>query len=171
IKKIDSKGYPLLNSNGIDFIPRNIILNNEMSSIDNEWICKFSISADYILFRALFIFIVEQYAYITNTLSIPNNNIDVFIISIIKMFYPQYDIDRHEFNRNIEKEFQGMIYGNNIELPTDEQLRIVKDLILQKEEKIKEKEEQIKSLLNSWSWKITKPLRWIYGGLIKIRDN
>ncbi len=33
------------------------------------------------------------------------------------------------------------------------------------------KTKALESIINSWSWKITKPLRWIYGGLNKIKNN
>lgn len=39
---------------------------------------------------------------------------------------------------------------------------ISETLLYQMDNQIKQKDEQIKALLNSWSWKITTPLRWLH---------
>ncbi|NWF91941.1 MAG: class I SAM-dependent methyltransferase [Syntrophaceae bacterium] len=156
IGEMDDEGYPLAKMDAIDFVPSNIILSdNEMLSMDHEWIYTQPISTDYIFFRALFIFVIEQYPYILDNLSVPANNFDKFIVSIMKEFYPQYDMKRHERNRKREEEFESVVSGNDIKLPEAEHFRLAKDPISQKDE-------QINSILNSWSWRITSPLRWLY---------
>ena len=165
--KMDSEGYPLVNLDAIDFLPCNIIINDDgMFSVDREWICTRPLSADYVLFRAVFLFTYEQYPFILYNLSIPSDNIDTWMISIMKVFYPRYDHRRHELNKKREEEFQSIVSGNIIKIPTPEEFRITKDpvfkQILQKQQ-ILQKEAQINALLNSWSWKITRPLRWVYG--------
>ena len=162
--KMDNEGYPLVNLDAMDFMPCNIIINDDgMFSVDREWICTRPLSADYVLFRAVFLFVYEQYPFILSNLCIPSDNIDAWMISIMKVFYPQYDNRRHELNTKREEEFQSIVSGNIIRLPTPVQLSITKDpvfkLILQ-EQQILQKEAQIKTLLNSWSWKITRPLRY-----------
>jgi len=158
--KMDNEGYPLVNLNAIDFVPCNIIVNDVgMFSIDHEWICTRPLSADYVLFRGVFLFTCEQHPFILRNLSIPSDNIDTFMMSIMKVFYPRYDIRRHELNKKREEEFQSIVSGNIIKIPTPEEFRITKNPILQQ---ILQKEAQINGLLNSWSWKITSPLRWLY---------
>lgn len=162
--KMDNEKYPLLNSDAIDFVPCNIIVNDDgIFSVDHEWIYTRPLSADYVFFRAVFLFTCEQYPFILRNLSIPSENIDQWVMSIMKVFYPQYDIRRHELNRKREEEFQSIVSGNIIQIPTPEEFRITKDPLLQQ---IVQKDAQINSLLNSWSWKITRPLRWVYGKML-----
>lgn len=161
--KIDNEGYPIVNLDALDFVPQNIIVNDlGMFDIDQEWISTIPISADYILFRAISLFAYEQYPYIFKYLSTPNDNIDSFIISIMKVFYPNYDIMRHELNKKREEEFQTIVSGNIFKMPTIEKFREGKDFLLHKDA-------LINSLLNSWSWKITFPLKSLYKFYLQVR--
>jgi len=153
--KRDTEGYPLVTPDAIDYIPCNIILNNEgLFSIDREWLCIRPLSADYILFRAVFLFASDQYPYIFRDSSMPSD-MNTFIMSIMTSFYPQYDARRQALNKNLEEDFQSIISGNPVKFPSFDKFGMVKDPILQKEA-------QINAILNSWSWKITSPLRWFY---------
>lgn len=150
--KRDNEWYPMVTPNAVDFNPFNIILNgDEIFSIDLEWICSRPISADYVIFRAVFLFVLKQYPFILRNISIPEGNIDTFTISIIKLFYPQYNTKRHEINKKMEEEFQSIVSGKIVKLPSAEEVRIAKD-----------KDQYIYALLNSYSWRITAPLRWLY---------
>jgi hypothetical protein len=151
-QKQDNEGYPLLNYDAADFIPINIILNdNEMIGIDNEWISSFPLSADYVLFRGLFYFVSEQYPFILRNMRI--SDIDTFIISIIKKFYHQYDNKRYEMNKRMEEEFQSLVQGKIIKIPSPDEIK--------RQDSLWQKDEIIRNILNSNSWKITAPLRWI----------
>jgi hypothetical protein len=159
----DKDEYPLISGDAIDFLPCNIIVNDRgMFAIDHEWICNRPLSADYILFRGIFIFTCDQYQYLFRHMCINEENIDTFTISIIRVFYPQYDMKRQDFNRKLEEEFQSIVSGSTVKIPSPEEFRILKDPLLQKEAQILQKEAQINAFLNSWSWKLTRPLRWVY---------
>lgn len=156
----DKDGYPLVSGEAIDFLPCNIIINDHgMFSIDHEWIYNRLLTADYILFRGIFLFTCDQYPYLFRHMCTSEENIDTFTISIIRVFYPQYDMKRQDFNRKLEEEFQSIVSGCAVKLPSPEEFRILKDPLLQKES-------QMNAMVNSWSWKITKPLRWLYGKIL-----
>lgn len=151
----DEEGYPLVAPDAIDYLPYNVILSNDkLFGIDSEWLCIRPISADYILFRAIFLFGSDQYPYIFRDSCILDN-MDTFIMSIITSFYPQYDARRQALNKKREEEFQSIVSGHPVQLPSFDRFGLLKDPILQKEA-------QINAILNTWSWKITGPLRWFY---------
>lgn len=153
--KRDEEGYPLVRPEAIDFLPCNIIVKNErLLGIDHEWLCLRPISIDYILFRAILFFVVDQYPYIFSDSCIIGG-MEAFIHSIISSFYPQYNTRRQDLNKKLEEEFQSVVSGAQVRLPSFNEFGLVKDPILQKEA-------QINAILNSWSWKITAPLRWLY---------
>jgi hypothetical protein len=56
---------------------------------------------------------------------------------------------------------RSMVHGvvSELVLQKDEKLKQKDEKLKQKDEKLKKKDETINSLLNTWSWKITKPLR------------
>ncbi len=152
--KRDEQGYPLVAPEAIDFLPCNIIVNNDrLLGIDREWISLRPISADYILFRAIFFFAADQYPYIFRELGIADD-MEAFIKSIIVLFYPQYDRGRQDLNKRLEEELQSFVSGSPVRFPSFEEYGLIKDPILQREA-------QINAILNSWSWKITAPLRWL----------
>lgn len=155
LEKEDREGYPLVAPDAIDFIPCNIIMyNEELFSIDHEWLCTQALSADYILFRSVFLFASDQYPYIFGDSSM-SGDMNTFIMSIMTSFYPQYDAKRQAMNKKIEEDFQSIVSGGSVKFPSFSEFGMVKDPILQKEA-------QINAILNSWSWKITRPLRWVY---------
>jgi hypothetical protein len=153
--KRDTEGYPLVAPEAIDYMPCNIILNNgELFNIDCEWLCIRPLSSDYILFRAVFLFASDQYPYIFRDSFMPSD-MNTFIMSIITSFYPQYDAKRQALNKIHEEEFQSIVSGCPIKFPSFDEFGLIKDPILKKEA-------QINAILNTWSWKITSPLRWFY---------
>lgn len=163
LDKSDSEGYPLVNPEAIDYVPSNIVSKDEgLYGIDHEWVYTRPISADYILFRALFQFGFEQYPYIFRD-SYKTGNMDTFILWIISSIYPKYDTRRQGLNKSLEEELQSIVSGKPIRLPPLDEFGIYKDPILQKEA-------QINSMLNSWSWRITAPLRSIYRHIVKIMN-
>ncbi len=167
--KRDEEGYPLVAPEAIDFLPCNVIVNKDgVFGIDHEWLCLRTIAADYVLFRAIFFFVADQYPYIFRD-SGSVNDVDTLMKSIIRSFYPHYDSKRQGLNKRLEEEFQSVVSGTPVRLPSLNELGLVKDPILQKEA-------QINAILNSWSWKITAPLRWFYRTILpkgrphKIKD-
>jgi hypothetical protein len=83
------------------------------------------------------------------------SDMNTFIMSIMTSFYPQYDARRQALNKKLEEDFQSIVSGSPVKFPSFDEFGMVKDPILQKEA-------QINAILNSWSWKITSPLRWFY---------
>ena len=153
----DGEGYPLVNPSAIDFVPCNVIKNSQgMFGIDHEWRSQRTFGVDYVLFRAVYLFAFDQYPFILRNLSIPDDNIVTFITSILQAIYPQYDRKRHEQNKQMEEQFQSTVTGRPVKMPSAEEFKILKDPLLRKDA-------QINALLNSWSWKVTKPLRWFRG--------
>ena len=99
--KTDSCGYPLLHGACFDFVPRNIVNNdNELVPIDEEWSCRDEIPADYVLFRCINNDIVStQYPYMKKQRGDSRN----FTIEIIRVFLPQYNKRRYKQNEETER--------------------------------------------------------------------
>jgi hypothetical protein len=133
----DKEGYPLVAPNSLDFVPCNIIINGEsMSSIDQEWVCSHPISADYVIYRGLFVFFHEQSPFILRNMHVPNNNLESFMVSIIRSFYPQYGTKRQEINRKIEECFQNEVSVRDIQIPSLVELKKTKFSVLQYAKKL-----------------------------------
>lgn len=152
----DREGYPLVSSDAIDFVPWNIIETpSGIIGFDQEWIFSRRLTSDYMLFRAIYLFLCKEYHLIWRRNYVPGGDIDKFAVSMIKEFYPMYDENRQNLNKTIEQELHYAVTGKQIRFPTP--LDMMNEMCPSRE-----KELQINSLLNSWSWKITSPLRWVY---------
>jgi len=148
LKKNDHNGFPLLRENAVDFLPINIIYkDNLMKSFDLEWTSSIPLTADYMLFRTLFHFVMQQGIFVFQKLTINNNNIDSWMIELIKKFYPDYSLKKHHENRKMEEKFQSFVSETQALLPAPETL-------------FDNAKSPYDKLLDSWSWKITAPFRW-----------
>jgi hypothetical protein len=155
IDSVTADGYPLLKDNAVDFLPINIIYRDkEMKSFDLEWSSSVSLTADYMLFRTLFHFIMQQGVFVFQKLTVVNNNIDLWMIKIIRQFYPGYNAAKHQINRELEEVFQSFVSGNEARLPTAATL-------------FENSKSSYDKLMDSWSWKITAPFRWVRNILLK----
>lgn len=155
IGEIDSKGFPVLKPDAVDFVPWNIIKKgDEMVGFDQEWVDSRPISSDYVLFRSVHSFVCLEYNSFLQKYPVQHDDIDGLTISIIQEFYPKYDRKRQEKNKEKENEFHQLVSGRISRISGEGKSRIELDPLI-------EKEVQIHSILNSWSWKITIPLRWM----------
>lgn len=149
----DAEGYPLLKENALDYVPFNIVNDKgNYLPIDLEWIADNRIPVDYMLFRVLFGLAKQQAPYLFRKITLADGDINAFFISIIQKFYPDYSQTRQLINRKKEEEFQSFVVGHPVKLPTSE------DFVA-----ASETPEQIRlnNMLNSFSWRITAPLRWL----------
>ena len=104
---MDKEGYPLMKSNSIDFIFRNIIRSGrDLLSIDEEWVSGELTTADYVLYRCIKHDIIKS-QFLLKRRRI--NNPEQFIIKLIKEFFPQYNKKRHRRNKILEKSFQNSV--------------------------------------------------------------
>jgi 2-polyprenyl-3-methyl-5-hydroxy-6-metoxy-1,4-benzoquinol methylase len=103
----DEQGYPLLRGDSIDFIPRNIIKDNEnLYSIDSEWCVTDNIPADYVMYRCLLYDVIRlQIHWIGKKIK----NKDGFIIELMRNFFPKYGKSRLAKNEQLEISFQALI--------------------------------------------------------------
>lgn len=155
----DGDGYPLLEPNAMDFVPFNIVCNQgNLQAIDLEWIASGTVTADYMLFRVLSGFSRQQAPFIFLKIPLPDDDIDAFFISIIQKFYPQYNLARQLVNKQQEETFQSFVVGRQVKLPSSEDCLRAKETPEQL---------QLLNMLNSWSWRITAPLRWCRRLLMK----
>jgi len=158
-READAEGYPLVNPEAMDFVPFNIICQDDkLLSIDLEWCSAKPITADYVVFRGLFGFVRQQAPFIFQNLPVPNNDMDALLITIMRRFYSQYDAARHLINRSLEEEFQSIVAGCPVKLPSGADFLQAKD---------RPEKKELDRLRSSWSWKITAPLRWFRRLIIK----
>jgi len=109
----DEEGFPLLRSESLDFIFRNIIKRgDEIVPIDMEWAMDRPIPADYVLYRCVLDIIEAQYAGRNKRIKSP----DRFAVQMIKKFLPLYGRRRHYENKLVERHFQSLVTtGSSIE--------------------------------------------------------
>ncbi|MHA1439875.1 MAG: class I SAM-dependent methyltransferase [Promethearchaeota archaeon] len=106
----DKEGYPLLCGDSIDFIPRNIIKDNEnLYCIDTEWHVADNIPIDYVMYRCIITDIMgSQDPWIRKKVK----NADKSTIKLIKYFFPKYGNARHNKNKILEESIQNLVSGN-----------------------------------------------------------
>jgi len=120
--RTDQEEFPLLRSESIDFIFRNIIRQNKkLIPIDIEWSMDQEMPADYVLYRCSLDIIGAQYPRV-------NNNIvsrGIFSYMLVKSIFPGYGVRRHQKNRKREKVFQDSVKtGFNLKRIYDPPLKV-----------------------------------------------
>ena len=105
--KKDIEGYPLLRSEAIDFLPRNIMKeNSKWRIIDIEWYMNEYIPVDLVLYRCILTDIISsQKPWVSKRIK----NFDKFTIKLIKHFFPNYGNSRHSGNKMLEDTFRKFV--------------------------------------------------------------
>ncbi|OPX70053.1 MAG: Methyltransferase domain protein [Methanoregulaceae archaeon PtaB.Bin056] len=115
----DSKGFPLIAGEAIDYTFWNIIVDSRHTFhfIDRKWVCKKPIPVDFILFRNLF--------YLTDKTKdvLDMNNHQTFIVRIIRSLYPDYSYSRLSAALEFEGLFQSYVSGHKKEFFLDKPIR------------------------------------------------
>ena len=126
----DNEGYPLLKGDAIDFIFRNIIkIENKLIYIDNEWEIKSPIPADYIMYRNIVTDIIQvQKPWIVKRV----RNVDKFIIGLMKHFFRNYGVSRHNRNKLLERSFQNLVTGDLFPTLSTDNIQIIKKMSIWK---------------------------------------
>jgi len=93
----------------MDVILRNIIKENGTTNllvIDDEWQSVWYVPIDYVVFRCITVDIIgSQHPWLRV------KDTDAFTIELMKHLFPNYNIERHNVNKFLEKLFQSMVSG------------------------------------------------------------
>lgn len=102
LNDFDEEGYLLVSGSCIDYCLWNIMVgdNNEYIFVDTKWDYRLPITEDFVLFRNLMGLFGIVYPFILE------NSLSDFVINILKNIYPKYNLNRFEFNINLETNFQ-----------------------------------------------------------------
>lgn len=102
--KEDAAGYPLMQGKSFDFILHNIVKNESGPVfIDTEWSADKDLPADFILFRSIKGNII---AATRRSEKVEIKNRRKFTIEMLKTLFDQYNNERYEYNRKLEKHLQ-----------------------------------------------------------------
>lgn len=157
----------ILNIANIDLIFGNIFIDDEsITQIDYEWVFSFPILKEFILWRAIHAF----YFFHGSDCIMPDEN-TVLEKFGLNGFVPSF--------KKMELNFQIYVYGEDyvkadIDFKTAACKTIEKKLadknwvIAERDKQINQLNDIIFSLKNSFSWKLTKPVRYI-GTLLKLK--
>ena len=101
----DLEGYPLVSGEALDFTYWNLKedKNGNWFFFDRKWVFKDNIPADFVLFRNLY-HLWEEY----EPFSKDTNKVD-FILSNIRLLFPNYTISRLNHNMDMENLFQSTL--------------------------------------------------------------
>lgn len=102
----DEKGYPMLYGDSIDLLFRNFMINSKKDwvPIDFEYSIKEHISADFLMFRAIFNDIMPIFRkYHKKEVSIINEKF--ILMNIMLTFFPFYDYNRYKINYDFNFKF------------------------------------------------------------------
>ena len=127
--RFDEDEYPLLKGSSIDFIPTNIIIdNNSFESIDEEWIVEGDIPADYLLYRFLLNnFFRSQRPWIKGKFK----SINYATINLLQTIFPKYSIIRHKKNIKYERSFEDLVTaGINYGMPRQNLLSYIRKFVV-----------------------------------------
>lgn len=115
----DSKGFPLITGEAIDYTFWNIVVDSRRTFhfIDRKWVCKKPIPVDYILFRNLF-YLTDKTKDVLDT-----KNHQTFIVRIIRSLYPDYSYSRLSEALEFEGLFQSYVSGKKKEFFLDKPIR------------------------------------------------
>jgi len=149
----DEDGYHLVDGKAIDYIFVNLIraCDRSLCFVDKKWKFREQLPADFILFRSLYV------SYILMSQFIKEKDFITFITDILSKIYSDYGEERLIKNLQLEDSFQSAIQNRGVTINLSD-IRPSDDLVT----KLKTKDKYIQSLLNSYSWRITAPLRWLY---------
>jgi len=162
-KEVDEHGYHLVDENAVDFVFWNLIKSSDgkLHFIDRKWSFKEKIPADFVLFRGLW------GVYGVFAPFIKQKDLSLWIIDIIKNIYPAYDMERFKKNIRLEESFQSTVSTCPVTIdlskyqPQYAMTEYIHPTDLNRQ--LAEKNKQIESLMNSYSWKVTAPLRRVLG--------
>ena len=105
--KEDADGFPLMQGHSFDFTFYNIVKSDSGPVfIDTEWSADKELPADFILCRCVKSNILAA-AHLSEKVKIKSRR--KFTIEIIKTLFVQYDNERYEYNRKLEKHFQSLV--------------------------------------------------------------
>jgi len=105
--KEDATGFPLMQGQSFDYILRNIVkCDSGPVFIDTEWSADKDLPADFILYRCVKGGILAA-ANLSEKVEIKSRR--KFTIEMLKTFFAQYNNERYEYNRELEKHFQGLV--------------------------------------------------------------
>ena len=105
--KEDAAEFPLMQGQSFDFTFYNIVKSESGPVfIDTEWSADKELPADFILYRCVKSNILAA-AHLSEKVQIKSRR--KFTIEILKTLFAQYDNERYEYNRKLEKHFQGLV--------------------------------------------------------------
>lgn len=155
--KKDEEGYHLVDGGTVDYVFCNLIGTDDfgLCFIDRKWRFREELPADFVLFRSLYV------SYVWLRPFIKEKDIVIFIAGILKKIYPDYGLERLKKNIQMEELFQSVVCNQEVSIKlTDLQpaYAITVDYI----KRLESKDRQLDAMLNTWSWKITAPLRRLF---------
>ncbi len=158
--KKDEEGYHLVDGITVDYVFWNLIKTPDQSlcSIDRKWKFREQLPADFVLFRSLY------GSYVSMSPFIKEKDFITFITDILNKIYSDYGEERLIKNLQLEESFQSAVHNRviTIELfdirPSDDLVNMIKT----KDMQLVAKDKYIQFLLNSYSWRVTEPLRWLH---------
>jgi hypothetical protein len=109
--KEDAAGFPLVQGQSFDFILHNIVKSESGPVfIDTEWSTDKELPADFILYRCVKSNILAA-AHLSEKVEIKSRR--KFTIEMLKTLFDQYDNERYEYNRELEKHFQRLVTASS----------------------------------------------------------